>query len=96
MRVFSLKVRIITESLDNHCGVVEVLQLEVLVLAQENCCCFFATLFLFQESSGLVRYCLIDLITSPCPCGLFSTTGIRAITIRHSDFSGIVQFLLML
>lgn len=50
MRVFSLKVRYKTEFLGSHCGVLEVLQLDVLVVAEEDCCCFSIALFLFEES----------------------------------------------
>lgn len=50
MRVFSLKVRYRTEFLGSHCGVLEVLQLDVLVVAEEDCCCFSIALFLFEES----------------------------------------------
>lgn len=54
MCVFSLKVGYITESLGNHCGVLDVLQLDMFDLAEENCYwCSIALLF-FQEIYGLV------------------------------------------
>lgn len=95
MHVFSLKVRRVTESLDNHCGVLEVLQVDVLILAEENFYCFSIALFFFQESYGLVRQYLIYLIILSCPYSL-STTEIIVITTRHSDFFKIIQFLLLL
>lgn len=55
MCVFSLKVQYITESLGNHCGVLEVLQLDMFILTEENCYWCSIALFFFQESYGLVR-----------------------------------------
>lgn len=95
MSVFSLKVWFKTEFLGNHCGVLEVLQLDVLDLAGENCCCFSIALFLFEECMDYSdniwytwSYWLVLIA--------LSTTGILVITIRHSDFFSIVQFQLIL
>lgn len=45
---FPLKVWFQNRIFGNHCGVLEVLQLDVLVIAEENCCCFSIVLFLFE------------------------------------------------
>lgn len=39
-KCFSLKVWFKTEFLGNHCDILEVLQLDVLILAEENFCFF--------------------------------------------------------
>lgn len=55
MCVFSLKVGYITESLGNHYDVLDVLQLDVFVLAEKNSYWCSTALFFFQEIYGLVR-----------------------------------------